>query len=179
MTIQVGDRLPDVPLTIAGADGPQPTTTGEFFGGKRVALFAVPGAAVVTVDAVLKEASSVSVPLVAVHIVESDHLTFPDVAEVVHTIFTLSVPDQSAGSRNPFCAEKPPEVSAKSNTPFCVLVPVTQAATAGVAVGRSQKDDAVALLQPAAVSQLFNAAAVVDAESVVPLILRPLPIVIS
>jgi peroxiredoxin len=44
MTIQVGDRLPDVPLTIAGADGPQPTTTGEFFGGKRVALFAVPGA---------------------------------------------------------------------------------------------------------------------------------------
>jgi len=44
MTIQVGDRLPDVPLTIAGADAPQATTTGEFFGGKRVALFAVPGA---------------------------------------------------------------------------------------------------------------------------------------
>ena len=44
MTIQVGDRLPDAPLTIAGADGPQPTTTGEFFAGKRVALFAVPGA---------------------------------------------------------------------------------------------------------------------------------------
>ena len=44
MTIQVGDRLPDVPLTIAGADGPQPTRTGEFFDGKRVALFAVPGA---------------------------------------------------------------------------------------------------------------------------------------
>ena len=44
MTIQVGDRLPDVPLTIAGADGPKPTTTSEFFGGKRVALFAVPGA---------------------------------------------------------------------------------------------------------------------------------------
>ena len=44
MTIQVGDRLPDVPLTIAGADGPKPTTAGEFFAGKRVALFAVPGA---------------------------------------------------------------------------------------------------------------------------------------
>ena len=44
MTIQVGDRLPDVPLTIAGAGGPEPTTTGEFFDGKRVALFAVPGA---------------------------------------------------------------------------------------------------------------------------------------
>jgi glutaredoxin/glutathione-dependent peroxiredoxin len=44
MTIQVGERLPDVPLAIATADGPQPTTSGEFFRGKRVALFAVPGA---------------------------------------------------------------------------------------------------------------------------------------
>jgi peroxiredoxin len=44
MTINIGDRLPDVPLVIAGADGPQPTSSGEFFKGKRVALFAVPGA---------------------------------------------------------------------------------------------------------------------------------------
>ena len=44
MTIQVGDRLPDVPITIAAAEGPQPTTTSDFFKGKRVALFAVPGA---------------------------------------------------------------------------------------------------------------------------------------
>ena len=44
MTIQVGDRLPDVPLSIATADGPKPTTSGDFFNGKRVALFAVPGA---------------------------------------------------------------------------------------------------------------------------------------
>ena len=44
MTIQKGDRLPDVPLTVATADGPKPTTSGEFFRGKRVALFAVPGA---------------------------------------------------------------------------------------------------------------------------------------
>jgi peroxiredoxin len=44
MTIQVGDRLPDVPLAIATAEGPQPTTSGEYFKGKRVALFAVPGA---------------------------------------------------------------------------------------------------------------------------------------
>jgi glutaredoxin/glutathione-dependent peroxiredoxin len=44
MTIQVGDRLPDVPLTIATPDGPQPTTSGEYFQGKKVALFAVPGA---------------------------------------------------------------------------------------------------------------------------------------
>src|SRR3954463_5330525 len=44
MTIQVGDRLPDVPLAIGTAEGPQPTTSGEYFAGKRVALFAVPGA---------------------------------------------------------------------------------------------------------------------------------------
>ena len=44
MTINVGERLPDVPLTIAGPEGPQPTTSGQFFAGKRVALFAVPGA---------------------------------------------------------------------------------------------------------------------------------------
>ncbi len=44
MTISVGDRLPDVPLAIATPDGPQPTTSGEYFAGKRVALFAVPGA---------------------------------------------------------------------------------------------------------------------------------------
>ena len=44
MAINVGDRLPSVPLTIATADGPQPSTSDEFFKGKRVALFAVPGA---------------------------------------------------------------------------------------------------------------------------------------
>lgn len=44
MTIKVSDRLPDVPLTIATAEGPKPTTSGQFFAGKRVALFAVPGA---------------------------------------------------------------------------------------------------------------------------------------
>jgi len=44
MTIQVGDRLPDVPLAIATPDGPQPTTSTDYFKGKTVALFAVPGA---------------------------------------------------------------------------------------------------------------------------------------
>jgi peroxiredoxin len=44
MTIKIGDTLPDVPLTIATSEGPQPTTAGEFFRGKKVALFAVPGA---------------------------------------------------------------------------------------------------------------------------------------
>ena len=44
MTIKVGDRLPDVPLAIATSEGPKPTSSGEYFAGKRVALFAVPGA---------------------------------------------------------------------------------------------------------------------------------------
>ena len=44
MTIQVGDRLPDVPLAIGTGEGPKPTTSGQYFAGKRVALCAVPGA---------------------------------------------------------------------------------------------------------------------------------------
>jgi peroxiredoxin len=44
VTISTGENIPDVPIAIATPDGPQPTTSGEFFRGKRVALFAVPGA---------------------------------------------------------------------------------------------------------------------------------------
>ncbi len=44
MTIKVGDRLPDVQLSLATPEGPVPVKSGEFFAGKRVALFAVPGA---------------------------------------------------------------------------------------------------------------------------------------
>ena len=44
MTVQVGDRIPDVSITIAGSEGPQQKMSSEYFAGKRVALFAVPGA---------------------------------------------------------------------------------------------------------------------------------------
>ena len=44
MTIKVGDKLPSVTLTQATAEGPKPVTTDEFFAGKKVALFALPGA---------------------------------------------------------------------------------------------------------------------------------------
>jgi peroxiredoxin len=44
MTIKVGDRLPDATLTLATAEGPRPVSTNDVFGGKKVALFAVPGA---------------------------------------------------------------------------------------------------------------------------------------
>lgn len=44
MTIKVGDHLPDSKFTVMGADGPAPKTTADVFSGKKVALFAVPGA---------------------------------------------------------------------------------------------------------------------------------------
>jgi glutaredoxin/glutathione-dependent peroxiredoxin len=44
MTISVGDKLPDVTLVKATAEGPQQVSAAEFFAGRRVALFSVPGA---------------------------------------------------------------------------------------------------------------------------------------
>ncbi len=42
--INVGDKLPDAKFTVMGPDGPKPKTVAEVFAGKKVALFAVPGA---------------------------------------------------------------------------------------------------------------------------------------
>ena len=44
MTIQVGDTMPEGGLMQMTAEGPAPVTTEELFGGKKVVLFAVPGA---------------------------------------------------------------------------------------------------------------------------------------
>ena len=44
MTIAVGDRLPEATFMTMTADGPTQISTAEAFGGKTVALFAVPGA---------------------------------------------------------------------------------------------------------------------------------------
>lgn len=44
MTIKVGNSLPEVTLTKAADTGPQPVSSTEFFAGRTVALFAVPGA---------------------------------------------------------------------------------------------------------------------------------------
>jgi glutaredoxin/glutathione-dependent peroxiredoxin len=44
MTIAVGDKLPDVKLTKATENGPEAVQSSDYFKGKRVALFSVPGA---------------------------------------------------------------------------------------------------------------------------------------
>ena len=44
MTISVGDRLPNTILIKATADGPDQVDSDAFFKGRKVALFAVPGA---------------------------------------------------------------------------------------------------------------------------------------
>lgn len=44
MTIAVGEKLPDVKLVKATENGPEAVQSSEYFKGKRVALFSVPGA---------------------------------------------------------------------------------------------------------------------------------------
>ena len=44
MTVSVGDQVPNVNFTIMTDEGPKPLGYSELFKGKRVALFAVPGA---------------------------------------------------------------------------------------------------------------------------------------
>ena len=51
MTIKVGDKMPAGTLTLATKDGPQKVSAEDFFKGKKVALFSVPGAFTPTCDA--------------------------------------------------------------------------------------------------------------------------------
>ena len=44
MTISVGSELPEVTLFRATSDGPEAVNSKEFFAGRKVVLFAVPGA---------------------------------------------------------------------------------------------------------------------------------------
>ena len=44
MPIQVGDRLPEATLAVMTEDGPAQRSTDDIFKGKKVALFALPGA---------------------------------------------------------------------------------------------------------------------------------------
>ena len=44
MPIKAGDKLPNATFRVMTAEGPKPKTTDDIFKGKKVALFAVPGA---------------------------------------------------------------------------------------------------------------------------------------
>jgi peroxiredoxin len=44
MTIKVGDRLPEAKFRVMGPEGPAVKSTDDIFKGKKVVLFAVPGA---------------------------------------------------------------------------------------------------------------------------------------
>lgn len=44
MTIKVGDKIPSATLTQMKGGAPQPVKTDDFFSGKKVVLFALPGA---------------------------------------------------------------------------------------------------------------------------------------
>ena len=44
MTIKVGDTIPSMKLMVATADGPKEIATDDLFKGKKIVLFAVPGA---------------------------------------------------------------------------------------------------------------------------------------
>jgi len=44
MAIKVGDKIPDATVSRMTSEGPKAITTGELFDGKKVVLFALPGA---------------------------------------------------------------------------------------------------------------------------------------
>ena len=44
MAIKIGDKLPDATFVVMSDEGPAPKTVAEVFSGKKVALFAIPGA---------------------------------------------------------------------------------------------------------------------------------------
>jgi glutaredoxin/glutathione-dependent peroxiredoxin len=51
MTIKIGDRLPAAEFLTPGVEGPEKRTTDDVFKGKKVVLFAVPGAFTPTCNA--------------------------------------------------------------------------------------------------------------------------------
>lgn len=44
MAIQTGDKIPAIELQVMGENGPERVNTGDLFAGKKVVVFAVPGA---------------------------------------------------------------------------------------------------------------------------------------
>ena len=92
MTIAVGDRLPAATLARMTQDGPEKVETGDFFAGRRIALFSVPGAFTPTCSA--KHLPG--------FIEKADALKAKGIDEVVGTavndVFVMSAWGKSAGA---------------------------------------------------------------------------------
>jgi peroxiredoxin len=58
MSIKVGDPIPTTTFMKATPEGPQPVASDEYFRGRRVALFSVPGAFTPTCSPSICPASS-------------------------------------------------------------------------------------------------------------------------
>ena len=95
MTIQVGEKIPSVTLTRMGEKGPEPISTDELFAGKKVVLFAVPGAFTPT-------CSAKHLPSFVEH---ADELKAKGIAEIVcvsvNDVFVMSAwgKDQKADAK--------------------------------------------------------------------------------
>ena len=92
MSISVGDKLPDVTMVKATAEGPEQVQSSEYFAGKKVALFSVPGAFTPTCSA--KHLPG--------FVEKADELKAKGVDEIVGTAvndaFVMSAWNASAGS---------------------------------------------------------------------------------
>lgn len=92
MTIAVGDKLPDVGLVKATAEGPEQVQVGEYFADKTVALFSVPGAFTPTCSA----------RHLPGYVEKADELKAKGVNEIVATAvndpFVMSAWNDAAGS---------------------------------------------------------------------------------
>ncbi len=94
MTIKVGDKLPDVKLVKATDGGPEAVQSADYFKGKKVALFSVPGAFTPTCSA--KHLPG--------FVEKADDLKAKGVDEIVATsvndAFVLGAWNKSAGSED-------------------------------------------------------------------------------
>jgi peroxiredoxin len=94
MTIKVGDKLPDVKLVKATENGPEAVQSTDYFAGKKVALFSVPGAFTPTCSA--KHLPG--------FVDKADELKSKGVDEIVATAvndaFVLGAWNKSAGSED-------------------------------------------------------------------------------
>lgn len=92
MTISVGDKLPDVKLVKATENGPEQVSSAEYFKGKTVALFSVPGAYTPTCSA----------RHLPGYVEKSDELKAKGVDEIactaVNDAFVMSAWNKDAGS---------------------------------------------------------------------------------